>query len=57
MHRGQVQVNDQVTGYRRASPSTAANTGHEEAQPMPPEVLMTEAVWFTSSPATYSARA
>lgn len=49
MHRGQVQVTDQVTGYRRFSVYGGEYLG-EEAQPMPPEVLMTEAVWFTFEP-------
>ena len=49
MHRGQVQVTDQVTGYRRFSVYGGEYLG-EEVQPMPPEVLMTEAVWFTFEP-------
>ena len=49
MHRGQVQVTDQVTGYRRFSVYGGEYLG-EEPQPMPPEVLMTEAVWFTFEP-------
>ena len=49
MHRGQVQVTDQVTGYQRFSVYGGEYLG-EEAQPMPPEVLMTEAVWFTFEP-------
>lgn len=49
MHRGQVQVTDQVTGYRRFSVYGGEYLG-EEAQPMHPEVLMTEAVWFTFEP-------
>ena len=49
MHRGQVQVTDQVTGYRRFSVYGGEYLG-EEAQSMPPEVLMTEAVWFTFEP-------
>lgn len=49
MHRGQVQVTDQVTGYRRFSVYGGEYLGEEE-QPMPPEVLMTEAVWFTFEP-------
>ena len=49
LHRGQVQVTDQVTGYRRFSVYGGEYLG-EEAQPMPPEVLMTEAVWFTFEP-------
>ena len=49
MHRGQVQVTDQVTGYRRFSVYGGEYLS-EEAQPMPPEVLMTEAVWFTFEP-------
>ena len=49
MHRGQVQVTNQVTGYKRFSVYGGEYLG-EEAQPMPPEVLMTEAVWFTFEP-------
>lgn len=49
MHRGQVQVTNQVTGYKRFSVYGGEYLG-EEAQPMPPEVLITEAVWFTFEP-------
>lgn len=49
MHRGQVQVTDQVTGYRRFSVYGGEYLG-EEGQPMPPEVLITKAVWFTFEP-------
>lgn len=46
MHRGQVQVTNQVTGYKRFSVYGGEHLGNEP-MPMPPEVLITEAVWFT----------
>ena len=49
MHRGQVQVTNQVTGYKRFSVYGGEHLGNEP-MPMPPEVLITEAVWFTFEP-------
>lgn len=49
MHRGQVQVTNQVTGYKRFSVYGGEHLGNEPI-PMPPEVLITEAVWFTFEP-------
>ena len=49
MHRGQVQVTNQVTGYKRFSVYGGEHLGNEP-MPMPPEVLMTEGVWFTFEP-------
>ena len=49
MHRGQVQVTNQVTGYKRFSVYGGEHLGNEP-MPMPPEVLITEADWFTFEP-------
>lgn len=49
MHRGRVQVTDQVMGFQRFSVYGSEYLGDEPME-MPPSILMTEAIWFTFEP-------
>ena len=49
MHRGRVQVTDQVMGFQRFSVYGSEYLGDEPME-MPPSILMTEAIWFTFDP-------